>query len=280
MTHQKKKSIVVKSRKKSPESIEEIKLFRRIKAGDENAKAQLIKNHYDWVLNIARKYHSYFPNIELSELIAEGNRGVLEAMDHFDVSKAAKFSTYSWFWIIKNIQEYITTNNELIELPHKMMLELKKVINTMNDEIKKGKSPTFETISKKLSLNADVVREWLTDRDNLSKPVSLDKYLNEEDKETSLSETVEDKSNGTIQELLDKVNKKADITGIIRRLTPIEQRIIKLRFGFIDEKFHSLKEIGEKLCMGPAKIKDIESAAIMKLKKFLYNLYEIDGKEQ
>lgn len=279
MTRQKKKSTIIKSSEKSSESIEEIKLFKRIKAGDESAKAQLIKSHYDWVFNIARKYHSYFPNIDLSELIAEGSRGVLEAIDHFNVSKAARFSTYSWFWIIKNIQEYITTSNELIELPHKMMLELKKVINRMNEEIKKGKSPTFETISRKMSLNADVVREWLTDKDNLSKPVSLDKYLNEEDKETSLSDTVEDKSNGTIQELLDKVDKKADITGIIRKLTPIEQRIIKLRFGFIDEKFHSLKEIGEKLCMGPAKVKDIESAAIMKLKQYLYTLYEIDDKE-
>jgi RNA polymerase primary sigma factor len=178
-------------------------LFKELQQGSEEARDKLVAKYSVWVHNIAKKYHSCFPHIELGELVAEGNRGLLEAFQRFDITKETKFSTYAWFWIIKNIQEYITTSMMLIGVPSRMMADLKKIIGSMNDEIKKGNEPSLPDIARKLHIDASKAMELLTDRKNLSNPVSLDKYLDEDDKEQTLADIIDDNAEGyTLQRLL------------------------------------------------------------------------------
>jgi RNA polymerase primary sigma factor len=247
----------------------ELAYFRKCRKGNEEARDALVKSYEAWVVNISHKYHSCFQGIDMNELIAEGNRGLLEALYRFDEKRGVKFSTYAWFWIVKNIQDYISSNLSLIEVPRKISADLRKIVNSMNEEVKKGKVPSFEQIARKIDIDADTIRELLSDRKNLSRPVSLDKFLDEDDQVQTLGDIIEDKRDPALQEILENLDDEINIASLLEQLLPVEQKVIKLRFGFEDNQFHSLKEVGEKLKISSTKIKDIESMAIIKLKRFL-----------
>ena len=262
----KKANKTVPARKSLPS--DETTLFKKIKRGDESARQELLGKYSVWAANIAKKYHTLFPNIDVSELEAEGNRGLLEAVDRFDPSKRVKFSTYSWFWIIKNIQEYITSSINLIGVPAKIMSELRQVVNAMNDGIKNGKGFSIKEISRKLGIKEANVNEMLSDKKNVSSPLSLDMYLNSDEKEEKLADMVEDKKLDSIKKILDGVDDEKAISALFRQLLPVEQKVLALRFGFKNNKPEALRVIAMRLKISPSKVKDIESIALMKLKQF------------
>ncbi|MBN1622161.1 MAG: sigma-70 family RNA polymerase sigma factor [Endomicrobiales bacterium] len=268
-----KKNTSSKKNKKNKKKIgkDEELLFERVKRGEEEAMNKVISNYSNLVYNIARKYHNCFKNYEVEELAAEGNRGVLEAVEHYDSSMSTKFTTYAWFWIIKNMQEYISSGMALIGMPRKIFSNLKKVVKSIENEIKKGKTPSLTEISKKLDLDLEKVRDLLYNKKNLTKPLSLDKYLDKYDQDATLADIVPDESLSTMQEILDQSESKMDISRMLDKLSPIEMEVIQWRYGFKDNRYHTLKEIGEKLNISPSKIKDIESVAIVKLKRLAIN---------
>jgi len=249
-------------------------LFRMVKRGDQSAKDELLSRYYSWATNIARRYHSLFPNIDVGELEAEGNRGLLEAAERFNPDKKVKFSTYAWYWILKDIQEYISSSINLIGVPAKVLADLRKVVLAMNDDLKNGKEPALEIISKKLGFDLEDVNAMLSAKKNVSAPLSLDMYLNDEDKDDTLSDMVEDNKLEGIKLFLDRIDDKKSISEFFERLTPLERKVLALRFGFKDGAAHPLTVVGQQLKISPAKIKNIESIAIMKLKRFVSALSE------
>lgn len=255
---------------------EERLLFARIKKGDDAARSELLKKYSVWATNIARKYHALFPNIGIAELEAEGNRGLLEAVERFETSKGVKFSTYSWFWIIKNIQEYITSSINLIGVPAKVMSDLRMIINAMNEGIKKGKNPSLKDISKKLGLGEDDVNEMLWNKKNVSAPLSLDMYLDEEDRQEKLGDMVEDKKLDGIKKILDRMDDEKSISSLLAQLSPLEQKVLTLRFGFKNNKSLALSKVSRKLNISPSKTKDIEYVALIKLKRLLSAAHKDD----
>src|SRR5450830_543806 len=134
-----------KSVKKSNDNTnkDEKLIIDRIKLGDEDARDGLIQKHSSLVISLARKYHNCFQNIDLEELIAEGNSGLLEAINYYNPSLRTKFSTYAWFWIVKNIQEYINKSNAIIGVPYKVLSDLKKIVGSIEDDVRKGKVPSL-----------------------------------------------------------------------------------------------------------------------------------------
>jgi RNA polymerase sigma factor (sigma-70 family) len=268
----KKKARPAKKNLKKPFSqavpADEIILYRKIKKGNEQARHELLSRYSVWVTNIARKYHALFPNIDISELEAEGNRGLLEAVDRFDPSKRVKFSTYSWFWIIKNIQEYITSSINLIGVPAKVMSDLKMIIGTINEGIKKGKNPSLKEVSDKLGIGEVNVGEMLANKKNVSTPLSLDMYLSSDDREERLADIVEDKKLDGTRRTLDGMDDKKMIFRLLAQLTPMEQQVLSMRYGLKNNKSKSLNEISVELGLSPSKVKDIESIAFIKLKRF------------
>ena len=249
--------------------LDEKKLFFAMKRGDERARDILVNKYEEWVVNIARKYRSCFPKMDISELIAEGNRGLLDALQRFDPERKVKFSTYAWFWIVKNIQEYISNDISFIEIPRRILVDLKKITGSMNDQISRGKIPNLEKISHKLDIDLATVREILADKNNLTNMVSIDRYLDDEDRNQTIADMLVDKSEGSMQDIMDTADNKVNVISVMERLDPLERKIIQLRFGFNDNQFHSLKEVGKKLKITPSKAKSIESMAIFKLKRII-----------
>lgn len=265
----KKRPVVPVRRQVSATSEEETALFKRAQRGDEKARDILIQRYTVWVHNIAFKYHAYFPQIETTELIAEGNHGLLEALQRFDASRAAKFSTYAWFWIVKNIQEYISSSVALIGRPSKVMADVKRIVALVNEDLKKGKDPSIEAIARKLKIDSSTINEMLADRQNMGNPLSLDKFLDDEERDQTLADVIEDKHISAIQKMIEQIDDKASISEMLAQLSVLEQKIIRMRFGFTDTKTCGLSEIGKKLKIPPAKVKDIESMALIKLKRYL-----------
>ena len=250
-------------------NVEDKLLFGRARKGDGLAKDEILEKYGDWVVNIAKKFHSLFQNIGLDELIAEGNRGILDAMDRFDASRKVKFSTYAWFWILKNIREYITSELAVVDLPQSTLADFKKISQSFNDETKKGNSPTLKNIAQKLKMNIEDVREIMSDKMNMSNVASLDKFLDSDDVDQRVGDMVEDKKEKKIHELLDLRDDKAHILRLLKNLSPIERKVVRLRFGFTGSGPVSLKDVGEKLKMSPAKAKDLETVSMRKLKMLL-----------
>ena len=248
---------------------EDKELFGRARQGEGPAKDEILAKYGDWVVNIARKFHSLFQNIGLDELIAEGNRGILDAIDRFDAARKVKFSTYAWFWILKNIREYITSELAVVDLPQSTLADFKKITRSFNDETKKGKSPTLKNIAQKLKMNFEDVREVMSDKMNMSNVASLDKFLDEEDVNQRVGDMLEDKKEKKIHELLDIRDDKAHILRLLKNLSPLERKVVRLRFGFTGKGPVSLKEVGEKLKMSPVKAKDLETVSMRKLKMLI-----------
>ena len=250
-------------------SSEDKQLFNRARKGESPAKDEILTKYGDWVVNIAKKFHSLFQNIGIDELIAEGNRGILDAIDRFDVSRKVKFSTYAWFWILKNIREYITSELAIVDLPQNTLADFKKISRSFNDETKKGGSPTLKNIAHKLKMNIEDVREIVSDKMSMSNVASLDKFLDEGEVDQRVGDMVEDKKEKKIHEQLDIRDDKAHIVRLLKNLSPIERKVVRLRFGFTGSGPVSLKEVGERLKLSSAKAKDLEMVSMRKLKLLL-----------
>lgn len=274
----KKKPIRIKKAKKTkkvekkavkPKFGIENELIKKIKQGDESATEELIYKYTPLIATVARKYHNLFHNIEILELIAEGNRGLLEAINHFDTSRKVKLSTYSWFWITKNIHEYVTSTISFIGIPNEVLANMKKLTKIINEEMKVGNDISLEDIASQIDISLDKVKNLLINKRMLTKPVSLDKFLVEDNQEETLADLIEDKKSRPIYELFDKITEKEKIGQLLGNLEPLEAEVVKWRFGFFDNKFHTLKEISDELNVSPSKIRDLETVAIIKLKKLL-----------
>jgi RNA polymerase sigma factor (sigma-70 family) len=244
-------------------------LFARLRRGNEQARDILVERYTPWVVNIARKYHASYPKIDINELTAEGNRGLLEALGRYETNRGVKFSTYAWFWIIKNVQEYIAADLSLIEVPRKISSDLKKIVASMNEDIKKGKTPTMTQLARKLDMDAGTIQELLANKKNISNPVSLDKFLDEEDRTQTIGDLLESKEDIDMQDVLSALDDRVNLEELFAQLLPAEQEVIKLRFGFEDNQFHQLREVGEKMKLSSAKVRDMEAVALIKLKRLL-----------
>ncbi|MDR1195584.1 MAG: hypothetical protein LBL00_03805, partial [Endomicrobium sp.] len=127
-----------------------------------SAKNKEDLSQYDpLVFSIAKRYGMMFPNIEFEELVAEGKLGILEASLKYKNDKKAAFSTYAWFWVIKNIQNYISKNVNIIETPQSVKNTLTSIKKIIDDNAKSGKKVSLETISDILGIDISAVSDTL-----------------------------------------------------------------------------------------------------------------------
>lgn len=248
---------------------EEKELIINFRAGDLEARDKIVKKYTSLVTNIARKYKMFFPNFEISELIAEGNYGLLQSIHHYDFDRKVKFSTYAWFWIVKYIQKYIADNLTLMKLPNHLLNKVKKILKHIEESTKKGEDVSLEGIFKKVGLDLEQGRNLIQEYENLSRPLLLDKYIDEADPQETINDIIADRNELPVEMILEKLENKDNFNQILNQLTEEELNIIKWRFGFFDSKHHTLKELSKKFNISPQKVKDIEEVALAKLKKII-----------
>ena len=240
---------------------EEQKYASRAAEGDPVAKNKLIQANLRFVVNVAKKYQNQ--GLPLADLISEGNIGLMNAIERFDVSKGYHFISYAVWWIRQAILKAICEKSRMIRLPLNRANELVQ-IEKMRKELQSGSSgdPEIHEIARAL----DMKEEHVADLINISRDmVSLDTPIYDEKDSSILSDFVEDKGQKAPEESVIDRSLREDINSVLNTLSRKEADIIQFRFGLNGKRPMSLKEIGNRYKLTKERIRQIEKKALKRL---------------
>ena len=242
-------------------SEEEIELAVKISEGNQYAKQRLTEANLRLVVSIAKKYVGR--GMYFLDVIQEGNVGLIKAVDKFDYTKGFKFSTYATWWIRQAITRAIADQARTIRIPVHMVEtinRLKKVQSQLLHE--NGFEPSEELIAEKMQLSVERVREIMR---VAQEPVSMETPIGPEE-DSRLMDFIRDEDALAPDEAALKTITNEDIDGVLKTLTPREEAVIRLRFGLLDGRCHTLEEVGSEFNVTRERIRQIEAKALRKLR--------------
>lgn len=245
---------------------EEIELAEKAAAGDRNAKNKIINANLRFVVTIAKKYQK--KGLDIEDLISEGNIGLLNAIEKFDVTKGYRFISYAVWWIRQSILKAVCEKSRAIRLPLNRANELvriehaKKEINSCG--ISLSEEDEIKEVANMLNMDSTHVRELL----NISKEMSsLDSEIYGKDNSfTSMGELLEDTRYATPEAQLIEEDMNKEINDVIDTLKPNEAQVLRMRYGLDGQKPMSLKEVGEVFDLTKERIRQIEKLAIKRMR--------------
>ncbi len=241
---------------------EEDKYARAAARGDRMAKEKLIRANLRFVVNVAKKYQNQ--GLPLPDLISEGNIGLMNAIEKFDVDRGYHFISYAVWWIKQAILKAICEKSRMIRLPLNRANELVQ-IEKARKELQNLKGTEPET--KEIAAFLDMQEEHVESLVNISRDlVSLETPVFTEKDSTLLGEFVEDSDYEAPDETVIEKSLRDEINSVLNTLTLKESDIIQYRFGLNGRIPLSLKEVGDKFRLTKERIRQIEKKAIRRLK--------------
>ena len=246
----------------SPE--EEIELAARIKKGDREARATMIRANLRLVVKIAHDYANL--GLPLLDLISEGNIGLMKAVERFDPAKGGKLSTYAAWWIKQSIKRALANQSKTIRLPVHLVdkiSKMRRVSLQMSEEL--GREPTDDELAEEVGISSAKVSHLKT---VAIRPASLDAPISEDDS-TAFGEIVGDDEAQTPFELLRDKNLHSELDNLLSVLDERERKIIFSRFGLDGGKPRTLEEVGKKFGVTRERIRQLQNIALTKLRRAL-----------
>ncbi|MGB7292416.1 MAG: sigma-70 family RNA polymerase sigma factor [Thermodesulfobacteriota bacterium] len=223
-------------------------------------KCRFIKSNLRLVVAMAKRYISV--GLPISDLIQEGNVGLMRAVDRFDHTKGFKFSTYASWWIRQAMFRSLQEQTRTIKVPAYLLEQTNKILRISSNLRKKyGRSPTPEEISNVSRVSVDVIKRILKSTNDA---VSLDSPILRGEK-TTLLDFIIDEASPAPEFIRTKVMLFERIRQALTLLTPREEEILRLRFGIDQNTTYTLDEIGKIFNLTRERIRQIEKAALAKL---------------
>lgn len=241
---------------------EEAQLAIKAKQGDKAAKNKIVNANLRFVVNVAKKYQKH--GLDLTDLISEGNIGLLIAIDKFDVTKGYHFISYAVWWIRQSILKAICEKSRSIRLPLNRANELVQIEQAKKTITgNKTEQEEFEEIASMLNMTTSHVRDMV----NISRDmISLDAEINNsENDKTQIGDFYEDFRYGKPEDKVMTEAMKNDINIVLNSLRQNEADVIKMRFGLNGIKPMSLKEVGSICNLTKERIRQIEKHAISRM---------------
>jgi len=240
---------------------DEDKYARLAAKGEKHAKDMLVKSNLRFVVNVAKKYQNQ--GLPLSDLISEGNIGLINAIDRYDVDKGYHFISYAVWWIRQAILKAVCEKSRMIRLPLNRANELVQIEKARKLlEGARSEDEEIREIARLLEMDADHVADLVAVSREL---VSLESPVFEERDSSVVGDFVENSAYVSPEDYVVDEGLKEDINTVLRTLSDKEREVVEYRFGLNGRRAMSLKEIGDRFSLTKERIRQIEKNALKRL---------------
>ena len=241
---------------------EEKALGYRAQAGDKDALQKMIESNLRFVIKIAKKYRK--SGLPFLDLINEGNVGLIEAAKRFDPERKVRFTSYAVWWIRQAILHYLSQASQVYRLSPKTANILYRVATTLNKRRnEQNEELTREALAREVGVS---VKELNASLEATAGTLSLDHPI-DENGDLTLGDALEQRSIPSAEVSSASIFLKEQIERSLGKLTSMEERVLRLRFGLDDDNPLTLKQIGDRMSLSRERIRQIEAQALNKLRK-------------
>lgn len=242
---------------------EEKELAKRAKSGDLEAKQKLIQSNLKLVITIAKKA-IHASNLPMTDLIQEGNLGLMVAADKFNYKLGYKFATYASWWIKQSMFKAISEQSHCMKIPVYIQETLSKFSKIKSEmERLENKTVRTEDVAKKMNISPNKIDTFLS---AYTKTISIESGLEREDgKDMNVADIIADDKK-SVYETIEFENLKKDIESVISTLKLREQDVVKMRYGLGNSTRYTLEEIGNIYGVTKECIRQTELRALKKMK--------------
>ncbi|RMA64430.1 sigma-70 family RNA polymerase sigma factor [Ulvibacter antarcticus] len=242
---------------------EEVELAQRIREGDQEALDKLTRSNLRFVISVAKQYQNQ--GLTLSDLINEGNVGLVKAASRFDEKRGFKFISYAVWWIRQSILQAISEQSRVVRLPLNKIGDINKIRKAaIHLEQVHERVPSASEIAREVDMSISNVKQALK---NSSRSLSMDAPFQEGENDNNLYDILSSGESPNPDRELMQDSLRIEIGRALDTLSPREADVVKLSFGLSGQPAMSLQEIGDTFDLSRERVRQIREKAIRRLRQ-------------